>query len=319
LQTHYSSPLLPAVFIAAIYSLKSIIENKKNGKIITLIKKNKNLALLILIAGLIYSSLTLGPIIGSLKLIWQNGLISAQALNKSEFVKMIPQDAPIAATYEFLAPLSSRSNIYSFNYVFLGQQQFLTENYSLPQDTKYLLIDFNDLLTYKLQYGSNPFYQKQYRASRLNLAKILSGFGLIKIKDNLALFQKNAPQNLALVSEISSLPGQTSRVVNDQITFLDSRSENGQYEFWWEITDLPEQYFLKSDFTDGSTEYYPLGYGLLTAEDIGKKIQTNYWFAKTPRKIELVDVKSGGIEVSADRSTKNVIDEEEMLYTILNL
>jgi len=329
LETHYASLLLPAVFIAAIYSIKKITNNNSGQqKIISLIKKYEGLAKLIFAAGLIYFSLTLGPIVGSFSQITQPSLPSTKNLNKKEILEKIPKNASVAATYEMLTPLSSRPYLYSFNYIFLGKQQFLTEDYSLPDNTEYLIIDFQDLITYQLQYGNNPFYQNHYRAIKHDWQKVLANFGLIEIKDNLALYQKGAENKFTLVKLLDDQPEITqprNDIFNKKIKFLGFNKTVDFYQLFWQM-DLPleKNYQLELVLTkDDQTIYqklYPLAYDLLPNEpNLGKKnIQTNYWF-ELPKnisigvyelKIRLIEILSGGVEMNSIRGTKNVIDEK---------
>ncbi|MBI3290904.1 DUF2079 domain-containing protein [Candidatus Falkowbacteria bacterium] len=319
LKTHYVSLLLPAVFIAAIYSLKKITERKGHRALINFIFKHKDLAALIFAAGIIYSMSTLGPIPGSLKIIYKDGLLSQESLAKKSLLDQIPAEAPVATTYETLPSLSGRENIYSFNYVFLGQKQFLSKPYRLPENTEYLLLDFRDLLTYKLQYGSNPFYKAAYQKALAEWTEVFDGFGITRVEGGLALFERSAENKFNLIAEAAELNLPAKQKINDELTLINTRSEGKNYEFWWEINSSPELYFLKINYGDDINEYWPLGWGLLTEEHVGKKIQTNYWFGDGVQKIEVVDVISGGIAVAANRSTKNVIDEEKVLAEIFSL
>lgn len=328
LEIHYSSLLLPAIFLAAIYSIKKIIQTKSNlkQKIIYKIKENQNLAFTILVISLIYSTLTLGPIVGSLAKIWQNGWQSQESQNKKELIQKIPKEAAVAASYEFLTPLSLRTNLYSLNYVFLGKQQFLTKDYSLPADTQYLLINFNDLITYQLQYGSNPFYQNQYQQAQKKWPQILKNFGLIEIKDSIALYQKDALNQFNLI-EILNQMLEIKEIRNidldGKIKFIGFNRLNNSYQLFWQ-TDNWKNYRFKLSLVNDKNEIvsqkiYPLAYDLISPEQnlTGLVIQTNYWFSfnkKIPPgnfelKLNLIDIISGGVEVDSNRATKNVIDQ----------
>ncbi|MFA6255217.1 MAG: DUF2079 domain-containing protein [Patescibacteria group bacterium] len=332
LDTYYSSLLLPPIFIAAIYSLKKIIDNKSD--ISQKIQNYRGLVGLIFVTGIIYSTLTLGPIVGSLNKIFQTGLISPTSQSKKEFIEKIPPDAAVATTYDFLAPLSSRTNLYSFNYIFLGKQQFLTKDYALPDDTKYLLIDYNDFITYQLQYGKNLFYQAQYQKAAKNWPKTLLGFGLVEIKDSLALYQKGVADKFSLVEVLPEIPAglkTKNLVITPEIKFIGFKKIDMQYQLFWEINlPLTKDYQLNLSLGgDGITETktYPFAYNLLQTDNLGGQtiIQTNYWpdfIKKVPSgtynlKIDLSEIQAGGIEVDQIRSTKNVVDREKLIGEVL--
>ncbi|MFA6382776.1 MAG: DUF2079 domain-containing protein [Candidatus Buchananbacteria bacterium] len=348
LQTHYSSLLLPPSFIAAIYSLKEIIEAKvseplrSNGrkkfsreKIVFAIKKYQDLAFLVFIVGLVYASLTLGPLVGSLKKIIETGMISSENLTKQELLKKIPAEAAVASTYEFLAPLSSRRKLYSFNYAFLGKQQFLISDYQLPQDTEYLLINYQDFTVYQIQYGKNPFYQSQYEKALLAWPKILTGFGLIAVKDSLALYQKGAENKFTLVENLIELPPiqfPGTLALADNISFLGYNQAAGFYQLFWQINPpLTKKYQLKLELrSDGKTIYqkiYPFAYDLIYDWKNPGKITTNYWFnfpkeipaGSYELKISLFQIEKGGIEIDDLRSTVDVIDQKTVISPEISL
>jgi len=369
LQTHYASLLLPAVFLAAIYSWKKIISGgqankprifpqgarhhrkdlayissalkqafgywgRVRDKLVAFINQYRELAGLVLVVGLVYSSLTLGPAIGSLAKIGQSGLLTADSQAKKELLVKIPAQAAVAASYEFLAPLSSRPNLYSFNYIFLGKQQFLSQDYSLPPDTEYLIIDYQDLITYQLQYGNNQFYQKQYQTARQSWPEILADFGLIEINDSFALYRKGAQNQFELIKILENQPkieNQQRTGLSNGIEFLGFNQKENQHQLFWQINQpTAKKYRLKITLADDQKtvleKIYPFAYDLLVSEkELAKKIiQTNYWFnlkQKLPAgsyelRLSLIEIEKGGIEIDAIRSTKDVIDQEILIGEI---
>lgn len=324
LSTHYSALILPAVFIAWIFGFKKIISNQA-GKISAVAIEFKNLASIILATTIIYSALALGPLLGSLQGLAQNSQILAKTNQKNTALNLIPQDASVAATYEFLTNLSTRSNIYSFNYAFLGKQQFLTSNYTLPSDVEYLAIDFDDLLTYDLQYGKNNFYQYQYNDRLNSWHKLLDNFGLIYINDTIAVFKKNSENKMDL---IQNLVNQKISKVNDvsienNLNFLGHNNFDNKFELFWQTNNLKKNYYLKvSLHQDKQIKFekiYPLGYGLLI-DKTNKKIQTNYWFDFSPLpsgtyelQIDVVKIIDGINIVNSVRGTSAKITEQEIV------
>jgi uncharacterized membrane protein len=332
LQTQYASLFLPPVFIASIYSIKKILSQPNKHK---LILKNKRIAFFILIIAVVYSALTFGPIIGATKTIINQGLISQNTLAKKELIAKIPKNAAVASTYEFLTPLSSRKNIYSFNYAFLGKQQFLSKDYSLPPDTQYLAIDFSDLNTYQLQYSKNIMYQDQYNKAKNDWPKLLNNFGLIDLKDNLALFRKNTPDQFELVKTGPEIPKPKNSFdleLNQALKFLGFTQINDQYQLFWQVNSpTVTNYALTFKLLDNDNKlvkqiFLPFAYGFLTNENKEKNIQTNHWFEFTnlPKgnyhlKLTVEQIESGGIEINELRGTKNTIDQAVNIGPEINL
>jgi len=356
LQMSYASLLLPAVFIAAIFGLKKITGAEKGIYLSSDRSRpvaTRQLGFLILIAGLIYSCLTLGPISGIFYKIYQTGLYSSSSAAKQELLNQIPVQAAVAAGYEFLAPLSSRQNLYSFNYAFLGKQQYLAADYSLPPETEYLLLDYDDLIGYQLQYGFNPFYQKQYQAAIQAWPKNLAGFGLIDFRDTAALYQKGAADRFTLIKTLCGnreplfgsreplLPTENSGCeelpaekeiteLASDVSFAGFNRVGGEYQLFWQINfPLKEIYRLKLTASDGQKiiyqKIYPFAWDLLADQSLsGKKnIQANYWLGLPPGdyelKIQLLKLGGGGIELDPIRSTANIIDQEIPVGPEINL
>ncbi|MDX9893613.1 MAG: DUF2079 domain-containing protein [Patescibacteria group bacterium] len=311
LQTHYSSLILPAIFVASIFGIKKIVANQKKFK---LINDYQTLAKIILAVSIIYSSLALGPSIGMAK-----SLSIKESENKiiKKMINQIPDDAPAASSYKFLAALSSRPELYSINYAFLQRQQFLSQNYQLPTNTKYLIFDFNDLLTYQLQYENNPFYRQTYQTVRPSFKNLFNGFGLVDITDTHSLWQKDySPQKklIMIVDDQTPIQHPANQTLTDNLTFLGWNKPNDYYQFFWLVKNhLSPNYYLK--ITD---KKFPLFYGLIDKVEQPTIIQMNYWPGeKMPRhQIELIEVLNGGIEIDEIRSTKNVIDRENILGVI---
>ncbi len=334
LQLHYSALILPALFLATIYALAKILSSpdKTKSKIINLINWEKPLSFLIFLIAIIYSSLALGPVIGGITQFYQNGLTWPQTSLKNEFIKKIPPQASVAATYEFLTKLSSREKIYSFNYVFLGKQQFLNQDYALPEDTQYLLIDFQDLLTYQLQYGQNDFYQERYQVASQNFPQVLTNFGLVEINDTLALYQRGQKDKFNLLEIFSTKPviNQAQNLsLDNKIKFLGyNQPTNNYFQFFWQAEkEMTKNYQLQLILTKDSNvvaqKIYPFAYGIFPTSlwQIPEVVQTNYWFnfdKKIPGgsynlKIKLIEIQKGGVEVDPIRSTTDVIDKQKAL------
>jgi hypothetical protein len=276
----------------------------------------------------VYSAFSLGPIPASLNKIAYNGLIWPQTKIKNELLAAIPPQAAVAAGYQFLTPLSGRADLASLNYVFLGKQQFLINDYALPQTIQYLIVDFKDLITYQIQYGLNSFYQEQHQSGLKNWPEILNGFGLIKINDQLALYQKNAPTKFKLVEKPTQIPANLEKQtveINKEINFLGSQSSAEQISLIWQIKEpLSQTYFLKIHLTQGgktiNESICPFGYGLLNRPELkNQAIQINYWpdlKNKVPKgtyelSVSLITITKGRLEIDGWRQAQTVIEKTQ--------
>lgn len=326
--TQYGSLLLPGIFLAMIFGVKKLYDLKFKDKALQSIFKQKGILMTIISIAVIYSTLIIGPLPGSIAKIARQGLISPEARAKGLILQQIPAGAAVATTYELLTPLSSRANIYSLNYVFLGKLQFLAQDYALPDEAEYLLIDYQDLVTYQLQYDRNDFYQNQYKIALAAWPEVLKNFGLVTIQDSLALYKKGTESKFNLVEYFNQAPEISfSKNLNSQaLKFLGYNKINNHYQLFWQKNQLLEKnYYLKLTINNKTKKIYPLGYGLLNDEQHQDKkiIQTNYWFEfndlttgnNNKFTIDLIEIVSGGIEVDGVRSTKNVIDQQTTILS----
>ena len=328
LETYYPSLLLPVVFVALIFSLKKITDLKSRDV--------KNLLMIIFFSAIIYSFFTLSPTLNIFKKIFQTGWGVELAQAPQILIKKIPSQAPVAASYSLITNLSSRPKIYSLNYIFLGQQQFLNKNYFLPADAQYLLVDFSDLLTYQLQYRNNSFYQKQFELAQTNWPKIFENFGLVAIQNNYSLWQKGEKNQFDLVKKLTVQPNiawPKEINLNEKIKYLGFNKNDNRYELFWGINKPIKNYYLEikliNQDTAIETRLYPFAYGWLAGNNDDQKqlIQTNYWFSwskKIPPGdyeliVRLVEIISPGIEIDETRSTKPVLDKKIELGPELNL
>jgi len=360
LQTHYVSLFLPALFIALIFVLKNYSnchgeEGSESGvtkqsleiaSLFSVVRHNKSKEKRLFIFGLlgtaaIYTFFTMGPLLGSLKIIATYD--SKLTKIKSYFLKQIPPFAPVLGSYEFFPHLSSRQKFYPLHYIYLGKKQFGKGEYILPEDTEYILINFDDIITFDFQFGWQTGYKPYLPQAPYRLRKILTekNFGLVEMMDTLALFKKGYPRekNFYEIS-LSPYPIIQKQEVNliNKIKFLGFTKELAQkkiddtaltfynYTFSWQtLKGMSSNYQLKLNVLDQENKliyqrYYPLTYGIYPTSQwkIGEIIQTTYWFylplKKEPQKLEmsLVELK-GGIELNALRQTINVIDKEKQL------
>lgn len=344
LQTHYGSLFLPALFISAIYGLQFIIKGEWRiksalySRLLKFLQKEKALLLVIIIAAIVYGNIMLGPGLGF-------PTLSAEAKQeqriKDHFVKQIPAEVPLAATYEFLTNLSARPYVYSLHYAFIGQRQFSETPYELPHDAEYLLIDFDDFISYQFQFPDTPIYKDAYQYGDDKIRSLIAerGFGLIEIIDTVALYKRNAGMDRqiyainpgpvstenqsAAVSLVNYQLGTPTTSINDsplKLYFLDLS---------WQINKKLEAnyHFLLEAQKEGKSAWqkiYPLGYGLYPTSEWGSQdtTKTSYWLAVPPEiskeidnyqwSIKVIDIQ-GGVELDRLRGIERVVDETEII------
>jgi len=314
LKTHYNLLMLPALVISMIYALKIFLNKpigqKSRFEIIRILSKEKGLLLSVFIVGTIFSSLALGPLVGSAYMGLKNTVEYDRVKIKQYFLEKIPKNASVATTYEFLNNLSSRRKVYSMHYAFIGKKQYSEVDYELPKETDYLLIDFYDFFLYQIQFSQNPIYKKSFNQADDNMRRLLKDYELVEIFDDYALFKRsNVRRVLPLYQIADKKPEHKYSVeLEDKIRFLGWEINNKNFEsgladysqqlfplsLFWQAQkslastspDIPAQnYQLKMIITDSNYEllyekFYPLGYNIYPTSEwpVGETVQTNYWF-----------------------------------------
>lgn len=312
-QTHYGTLFLIPLFIATIYSLNFIL---------TKYLKYRDLIIMLWLVTNIYNAWGLG-----IK-IYQPITQNLQPIKK-EILAQIPASASVASTYEFLGPLSSRSQIYSFHYAFIGKHQYSNLDYQLPSDTEYLLINFADLITYDLQFNFVTFYRPFYPQSAQRTRQIIeqNNYGLVEIKDLVALFQKNYPSNKKLYAIANNQPpadiftcqqlSAISYQLNITCQFQTATKLNDNYELKLLIKDASDQIIY--------SRYLPFAYGLYQIHELETNQLINFDYSLIiPEEIKLDNKKitinlvkiSGGIEINSWRGVEDAVDQEKIIKSI---
>ncbi|MFH1187299.1 MAG: DUF2079 domain-containing protein [bacterium] len=312
LQTHYCLLLLPALMISFIYGFKRFLREPlgKNSKIliIKILANEKKFLIIVFVFSLVYSSLTLGPLVGVTNGMIKNFPDKTIVNIKNDFLAEVPENSSVATTYEYLNILSSRQKVYSMHYAFIGKKQYCEADYELPNDTEYLLINFDDFFIYNEQFPDLLVYKDFFNSADDNMRDLFKRYKLVKIFDDQALFKlsKNIEQP-ALYQITNKKPKHEQNVdLEDKIKFigweiLDQKEAAGEFAsqlfpisiFFQAKTDLAsddpkepsKNYQLKMMITNDKNEvlyekFYPLGYGIFPTSEwpTGKNTQINYWF-----------------------------------------
>lgn len=364
-QSHYASLFLPALAISFLYGFKNFLKfrkikiseyqnlgtsNNKNS-FLKIIIKDKIILLIFFTISIIYANLFLGPTIDFTE-ITKNNLKNKKNISQI-MINKIPQDASVAATYNFLPNLSNREKIYSLHYAFLGKKQFSNQDYILPDDIDYYLINFSDIITYQLQMENSEPYSEQYKTGDNRLRQYLKKYGIVKIIDDTVLFKKNyqsdknlikifnkknfivddkfISEQISLDNEILFLGYQQNKqkLFFNNLTLAGDHPLGWHYSFFWQtIQNLNKNYQLQIEIIDDQDEIvwqkiYPLAYGIYPTSEWKKDeiIQTNYWFLipekflnnKYNFQISLIDIKEGYIKLDRMKTVVDVIQNYEQI------
>ncbi|MEJ2745743.1 MAG: DUF2079 domain-containing protein, partial [bacterium] len=138
----YSSIVTPLVFIASIYGIKNILKFK-------VIAERWYCIYAIVLAFALSSAWRFGPLPGLSR--EMNSLrVTEEDAVRQKMVEAIPKDAAVCATFGFCPKLSMRPRLFYFYHVYASPQftAFKTNAREAQQFSRYLLVDFNDLLTF---------------------------------------------------------------------------------------------------------------------------------------------------------------------------
>lgn len=350
-KTHYHSLITPFLFIASVYGFYYLTKSDKSrtfpeyptvyrddeevsnisfqqglkprwkvrdkiSRLKNYILKQKTIFIIFFVISIIYSSLTLGPLLPMLAKIWSYPAQLDENQLKHEFSAEVSQNFPVVASFQFLPVLSSRTHLYSLHYAFLGKKQYSTEDYYLPEDTQEMLFDFNDFIIYQIQSQNIKIYEEQYSTGDERIRNIIKSgnFGLAKIIDNYALFKKDVSNDIRLYEISQTIDPRIEEFNKDldgKILFIGWRKlpvdasvnqiDKSSYQIlplsfsWQALTNINENYQLLFELADknGNVVYrklYPLAYGLYptsrwSTDDI---VNTNYWFL-IPKPLNIID------------------------------
>lgn len=249
LKLHYTALFLPVLFIALIYALELLKQTNAKNRALRWLQDNRTLPYLILIIGTAYGFLTVGPITGTMKKMVRPTYTTEVRQLKQEFFQSVPPKNSTVGTYEYLTYLSSRPRVYGLNYAFVGKKQFSDLDYELPGDVETMLLDFDDFLTFGVQFPNSKQWREYYRYGDDNLRKLIEerDFKVSKITDTLVMMERFNDLGVDLYQTAERFYD----IKNVQDTFFD----NGLRFIGW---------------TPLSVDYYPLMVNEEIPEDQGQ-------------------------------------------------
>lgn len=157
---HYQAEFIPFVFAAAIHGLHRVLNYNSHPA------ARKALVSLLLVFPVLAFVLAVA-IPGVILLKQARPRDPFLAARQREWVRQVPPDAAVVATFEFLAPLSNRRELYSLHHVYSGRYTLSTVPYPLPPRIDYVFLNTQDRLTFH----SPAFYAP---SNYLNLQTLLA-------------------------------------------------------------------------------------------------------------------------------------------------
>lgn len=206
--THYTADLIPFIFFACVYGFRRLMH-------LPWLKKFPAFIACFVVATSVGISFWFGPQMKIGRFIKAYLPRQETARIKESFVKQIPPDASVVATFEFLPHLTHRKHLYSFHHVYQGLYTMSDRTYTLPEHVEYALIDFNDYLTF-FGFVANP------RVNYENLRNFLTSgpWGVVDARDTVVLFHKNSVDRFPLYQVLTQAPApsqKTSARITDEI------------------------------------------------------------------------------------------------------
>ena len=269
IEYHYDAEIIPFIFISAVYGIKRFMNY-------SFVKRNFRPSLIsaLIITVSITCAVSFGPFIEiavdkykTTKDVWD--------LQKERFLEMIPEEASIVATFEFLPMLSNRKQLYSFHHVVHGFYTLSKVAYLLPRNVKYALLDVNDPI------GVNVFYKRG--RSEANIAAFFNSneWGIVELLDNIVLLKNNHKSGKKFFQALNEKPDMQlslKAAIDNEIELLgynigatvSIRGGNSVLiEFFWRALKKVEtdyRMIIEIDDAQGNTRYQtvrPLCYRIL--------------------------------------------------------
>lgn len=290
---HYTAPLIPFVYISAIFGLQKLLKIKFIAAL------RKNFLCFVFVSFSLFANFWYGPL-GTIDE-YAHDLIKKDFYDeeRDRLVQTIPKDAPVVSTFRFLPGLANRGELYSFHYIYSGRRTLsLEKGHQTPEHVTYALLDF----TSPLMVGS--FKRSD---SDINMKRFLmdDNWGLVTSAGNMVLFKKGYKSKSNLFEILTSYPGEQGiteigtnmRLLDKKIT-LDTH-DNRTYvrvslllkcldkmddEFWilFVLFDAQGRIIQK--------EFHPVCYGIYPTVrwEPGQLIRDNYIMLVHPR----IDINS---------------------------
>jgi uncharacterized membrane protein len=174
---HYNAQLIPFLFIASIFSLKRL----KDAFEKTSLKRWWRMWTIIIFSFSLGSCVVLSPLPQMLST--PSYYISDQKdVARQKMIDLIPPEASVMATFNFLPRLSHRMDVYSYHHWYM--RGYTDRFHGSLNMVEYILIDFNDY------YMNRVFHSPEGDNRQMSLFKDTS-WGIVSLSDNIVLLKRN--------------------------------------------------------------------------------------------------------------------------------
>ena len=313
IQSHYTAQLVPWLLIACTYALPEIIKNRPQTwplkqKIMRILHWEPMLSITVIIFIIIYSFFTLSPVPYAAYVMTKNRLAPDPLTNiQTQLLRSIPKTASVVSSYNTIANLSGRAEIYSLHYIFQGKKQLSDEPYTIAAPIDYLYFDSNDMLKFEHQFEAREKDSDLFSQGDNKLRDFIKVKNLQpeKIIDSIIIYKKDG-QSAQKPYEIRQSDGAKNishqaveGAANEDMELLGWEDLPGApgYEdaqgigFIWSLkqaTDVNYRLRILVKNPAGKTIYekpYALAYGLYPTPEWGLNdtVQTNYWLVLPDR------------------------------------
>ncbi|MBT3191013.1 MAG: DUF2079 domain-containing protein, partial [Verrucomicrobia bacterium] len=144
---HYQAEFIPFVFVSAIYAIRRL--QRLPSRILNVLPK-----LLVICFPIL--ALFAGGAISLVRFHWAPPAGGKALLEaKQAYVRHVPRESRVAATFEFLSPLSNHPALCSLHHISSGYYTLSAKPYPIPDDLDTIILDTNDRITF----SPNGFYQ----------------------------------------------------------------------------------------------------------------------------------------------------------------
>jgi uncharacterized membrane protein len=271
---HYTTTIIPFVLFSTIFALKKLT-------FFDWVKRN----LVYILVGLIIVEAVQGFLFWPKRheMVRFHLTETSEDKAKKEASKLIPENAPVIATFDFLPQLSQRENIYTFYMLWKG---WATYEQQVPP--KYAIIDFNDHFI-----NRDILFIPEKTCSTLQNYTTSDTWGVLFARGDIVLFEKDYISDKRIITILNeekvSLPEEPYLALDDSIELADIDLDDKIVDdlmhitFYWRLkkpsSDLYQLLFFASDGKrDRLFGKHYLGYAFYTPSLSENKIlKEDYW------------------------------------------
>ena len=235
---HYQLEILPVVFLAMIFGLKRFF----GWSLATITRR---ILLFLFLLSLLLYLFVIFP--RSIDVGIRRTKVTREEVVKEQWVKSVPPDASVVATFQFLSHLSNRKDLYSFHYLYTGTYILSSKPYVLNRPVDVALIDFNDDFLFGSFYSASGYLKIR---SFLDAHK----FSVEDVANNMVLFRREGAAHKKLFEEMRTVPlisNPLDIVIKDSLRLagydVQRHADRLELILYWQVLKRPG-FDLSSDF-----------------------------------------------------------------------